>query len=263
MNNQQLADMIAAEVAKFYANDDRDTMPEQPVDRPLAAYCDHSVLRAYTSRSIVKEFCKEAVQYGAASVAVNPCHIKLVSEELKGTGVLAGAAIGFPLGATTSAVKAFEVDEAINNGAGEVDMVINVGALKDKDYEYVYNDIKGVVDAAKSHGDIPVKVILETCYLTDDEKIAVCVIAREAGADWLKTSTGMGTNGATVEDVKLMYKVAGDRMQIKAAGNVTCAQDVITMAKAGATRMGVSRVPQIATGDNDMDSASKHNKVFE
>lgn len=170
MNGDRLKQLIESEIQRFWENDDRDMLPDKPVDKPLASYCDHTVLRPYTKRGIVREFCAEARRYGAASVAVNPCHIKLVCEELKGTGIPAGAAIGFPLGATTQAVKAFEAAEAVDNGAGEVDMVINIGALKDKDYEYVFQDIKGVVDAVKQRGNIPVKVILETCYLTDNEK---------------------------------------------------------------------------------------------
>ena len=231
---------------------------EYPVELPLSKYCDHTVLRAYTPKHIVKQFCQEGRTHNAASICVNPVHVKLVHEELAGTDVKTCCVIGFPLGANLPAVKALEAQLAIADGAEEVDMVINIGALRDKDYLTVYEDIKAVVDAAA--GKAKVKVIIETCYLTRDEKIAACVLSKEAGADYVKTSTGMGTGGATVEDVQLMKFVVGEDMLVKASTGIMTNEDVVAMVKAGAVRMGTSRLVQIDTGNNDAYCASKDNQ---
>lgn len=212
-----------------------------------ARYIDHTVLKADTIRSTVQRFCEEAKQYGFASVCVNPTHVRFVAEQLRGSGVQTCCVIGFPLGATTSAVKAFETAEAIANGATEVDMVINIGALKDKDYDLVLDDIKAVVKAA--HPQASVKVIIETCLLTDEEKVIACQLAQRAGADFVKTSTGFGVGGATVEDVRLMKATVGDAMQVKASTGINDRQIFEAMVAAGATRMGTSKGIKIVEGE--------------
>jgi deoxyribose-phosphate aldolase len=254
---KNLGALIEEEIKRVEAAD-KDSAKEYEAKLPLGKYCDHTVLRAYTPKSIVKRFCDEAKANGAASICVNPVHVKLVSEELKGTDIRTCCVIGFPLGANTPSIKAAEAREALENGAQEVDMVINVGALRDSDFELVYEDIKGVVDVAK--GKAQVKVIIETCYLSKNQKVAACVIAKEAGADFVKTSSGMGTGGATVEDVQLMKLVVGDSMRIKASAGIETKEDVITMVKAGAERVGTSRIVQIVRGDPKAFSASKDNQ---
>lgn len=208
-------------------------------DLNYAKYIDHTVLKIATTKETLKKFCDEAKEYGFASVCVNPCNIPYVVEQLKGSKVKACSVIGFPLGANTSAIKAMEALEAVKNGAQEVDMVINVGRLKDQDYDYVKKDIKAVVDAA--HPQAIVKVIIETCILSDAEKVKACELALEAGADFVKTSTGFGDGGATVEDVKLMKATVGEAMQVKASTGINCRADCDRMLEAGAVRMGTSK----------------------
>jgi deoxyribose-phosphate aldolase len=212
-----------------------------------AQYMDHTVLKPDTVRSTVKRFCDEAKQYHFASVCVNPTHVKFVANELKGTDVKTCCVIGFPLGANTPLVKAAETTEAVQNGAEEVDMVINIGALKDKDYDLVYQDIKAVVDAA--HPKALVKVIIETCLLTDEEKVTACQIAQRANADFVKTSTGFGSGGATVEDIRLMKQTVGDSMQVKASTGINDRKIFEELLAAGATRMGTSKGMKIVDGD--------------
>jgi len=219
----------------------------QSVKSEYARYIDHTVLKADTVKSTVQRFCDEARRYGFASVCVNPTHVRFVAEQLAGSGVQTCCVIGFPLGATTSAVKAFETAEAVANGATEVDMVINIGALKDGDYDLVLNDIKAVVDAA--HPRALVKVIIETCLLTDEEKVIACQLARQAGADFVKTSTGFGAGGATVEDIQLMKATVGDAMQVKASTGINDRQIFEAMVAAGATRMGTSKGIKIVEGE--------------
>ncbi len=209
-------------------------------------YIDHTVLKADTTKEILKKFCDEAKEYGFASVCVNPCNVKYVASQLEGTGVKTCCVIGFPLGANTTLVKALETVEAVKNGAQEVDMVINIGALKDKDYDLVYEDIKAVVDAA--HPKALVKVIIETGLLTDEEKIKACELAKKAGADFVKTSTGFGPGGATVEDVRLMKQVVGEEMMIKASTGINNREICDAMIKAGAVRMGTSKGVFIVKG---------------
>lgn len=237
---------------------DLNSAQKYPIEFPLGQYCDHTVLRAYTRQNIVISFCNEAKEYGAASVCVNPIHVPLVRKELEGTDIKTCCVIGFPLGANTPGVKAFEAKEAVGNGVQEVDMVMNIGALRDEDYELVLEDIMGVVKAVGD--DIKVKVIIETCYLNRNEKIAACVIAKAAGADYVKTSTGMGTGGATVEDIRLMKRVVGEDMLVKASTGIETRDDVIKMAEAGAARMGTSRLVQIVSGDIKAHCASKDNQ---
>ncbi len=203
----------------------------------IAKMCDHTNLKAFATAEQIEKLCAEARRYGFASVCVNPCYVPLAARLLEGSGVAVCTVIGFPLGANTSAVKAFETKDAIANGATEVDMVINVGALKAGDTELVYQDIKAVVDAA---GGVLTKVIIETCYLTDEEKVTACRLAQKAGADFVKTSTGFGTGGANAHDVKLMKDTVGDTMKVKASGGMRTYADVVPVIEAGADRLGVS-----------------------
>ena len=211
-----------------------------------AQYIDHTVLKPATGRETVKRFCDEARQYRFASVCVNPCHVKYVHEQLMGSPVKTCCVIGFPLGANTSFIKAAEAREAVENGADEVDMVINIGALKDGEYDYVLEDIRGVVEAA--HPRAKVKVIIETCALTDEEKVKACELAVGAGADFVKTSTGFGSGGATVHDVELMKKTVGDKALVKASTGINNREICDSMIRAGAVRMGTSKGILIVEG---------------
>ena len=212
----------------------------------IANMIDHTVLKAFSSREDVIKVCSEAKEHGFFSVCINPTHIELAKKELEGSNVKVCTVIGFPLGANTSEVKAFETKDAIAKGAHEVDMVINIGALKDKNYDLVYNDIKAVVDAANK--EALVKVIIETCYLTDEEKAIACELSVKAGADYVKTSTGFGTGGSTPEDIKLMRDVVGANIGVKASGGVRTTEDAIKVIDAGASRIGASSSISIATG---------------
>lgn len=209
---------------------------------------DHTNLKAYATKEDILKLCNEAYKYNFKSVCVNPSRVSLCKELLHGTDVLVCTVIGFPLGATTSDVKAYETTSAISNGADEVDMVINVGLAKEHDYEGVYNDILTVVNAAS--GTL-VKVILETCYLTEEEIIECSKQALRAGADFVKTSTGFGSRGASTEDVLLMKKVVGDKLGVKASGGIHNIDDYNKMVDAGATRIGTSSAIDIILGDKN------------
>lgn len=211
----------------------------------LAKYIDHTLLKADATTAQIEELAHEAKEHGFMSVCVNPQHVARSTELLKGSGVLVCTVIGFPLGANTSAVKAFETKDAIANGAGEVDMVINIGALKEGNDDLVLEDIKAVVDAANG---VTTKVIIETSLLTDEEKVRASKLAKEAGATFVKTSTGFSTGGATVEDVKLMREAVGTEMGVKASGGVRTLEDMEAMIEAGATRIGASAGVQILAG---------------
>lgn len=217
----------------------------------LAKLIDHTALKPETTKAQITQLCKEAKEYGFASVCVNPTWVKLAAELLAGSDVKVCTVIGFPLGANTSAVKAFEAKDAIANGAGEVDMVINIAALKDKDDALVESDIRAVVEAA--NGTL-VKVIIETSLLSDEEKVRACEIAVKAGTDFVKTSTGFSTGGATKEDVTLMRKTVGPTIGVKASGGVRTKQDVEDMVAAGATRIGASAGVAIVSGDQTSKS---------
>ena len=204
----------------------------------LAKYIDHTLLKAFATEEEIRKLCAEAAEHTFASVCVNPTWIKLCSELLKDTGVLVCTVIGFPLGATPSEVKAYETKIAVENGAQEVDMVINIGDVKAKRYDAVERDVKAVVDAAK--GKALTKVIIECCYLTDEEKVEVCKRCVAAGAEYVKTSTGFGTHGAKPEDVKLMKETVGDKALVKAAGGIRTFDDAMIMIQNGASRIGAS-----------------------
>ena len=212
----------------------------------MAKYIDHTYLKPQASREDIIRICDEAKAMNTASVCVNPSWIKLVAQELEGTDVTPCCVIGFPLGATSPNVKAFEAAEAVSNGAGEVDMVINIGAAKSEDWALVERDIAAVVTAVD--GEAKVKVIIETCLLTDEEKVLACQAAKRVGADFVKTSTGFSTGGATVHDVKLMRETVGPEMGVKASGGVRTYEDAIAMIEAGASRLGASSGKAIIEG---------------
>ena len=212
----------------------------------LNKYIDHTLLKPDASQEQIEPFIEEAKKYDFASVCVNPTWVNFAAQALKATDVKVCTVIGFPLGANTPELKAFETSDAIQNGANEIDMVINIGALKSRNFDLVERDIRAVVEAAK--GTL-VKVIIETCLLTDDEKVKACQIAQKAGADFVKTSTGFSTGGATVEDVALMRKTVGPDMGVKASGGARSYEDALAFIKAGATRIGASSGVAIMEGD--------------
>ena len=205
----------------------------------LASMIDHTFLKPFGTAADIEKLCAEAMRYRFAMVAINPAETERCVALLKGSGVRTGAAIGFPLGQSTSAAKAFETRDAIAKGAGEIDMVINIRALQAGDDARVMAEIVDMAAACRPHGVI-CKVILETCYLSDDEKRRVCRMACEAGVDFVKTSTGLGTGGATVADIALMRAAVGPKMGVKAAGGVRTLEDALAMIRAGATRIGTS-----------------------
>lgn len=211
----------------------------------IAKYIDHTLLKADAQRQEVIKLCSEAKEYGFFSVCINPSYVEISKKELSGSEVKVCTVIGFPLGSSTTDTKAFETKDAIEKGADEVDMVINISRLKDKDYDYVLRDIRSVVDAAAKKA--LVKVIIETCLLTDEEKVKACELAKQAGADFVKTSTGFSVSGATKEDIKLMRSTVGQQMGVKASGGVRTYEDAVLMIESGATRIGASASVAIAT----------------
>ena len=223
-----------------------------------ASLIDHTLLKPEASESDIRKLCDEAAQFGFASVCVNPSWVKRAAEFLHGSGVPVCTVIGFPLGATTPEVKAFETENAIRQGATEIDMVINIGALKARDLELVARDIRGVVNAAHAH-DIIVKVIIETILLNDEEKTIACLIAKEAEADYVKTSTGFAGGGATIADVALMRRTVGPQMGVKASGGVRTYEDAESMIKAGATRIGASAGVKIIQGPSSQSATTAGN----
>lgn len=218
------------------------------MNKNIAKMIDHTILKAFATENDVKEICKEAKEFNFFSVCINPANIELAKKELEGSDVKVCTVIGFPLGANTPEVKAFETEDAIKKGADEVDMVINIGALKDKKYDYVLNDIKSVVNAANKKA--LVKVIIETCYLTDEEKKIACELSVKAGADFVKTSTGFGTGGSTPVDIKLMRDVVGPNIGVKASGGVRNQNDAKAVIEAGCSRIGASASIAITKGEN-------------
>ncbi|MBQ0139102.1 MAG: deoxyribose-phosphate aldolase [Kurthia sp.] len=211
----------------------------------IAALIDHTLLKPEATAEQIVQLCAEAKQYNFASVCVNPSFVALAAEQLKGAQSKVCTVIGFPLGASTSATKAFETKDAINNGAGEIDMVMNIGAMKAQQYDVVLNDMKAVREAA---GETLVKVILETCLLTDAEKEKACELAVEAKLDFVKTSTGFSTAGANEADVALMRRVVGKDLGVKASGGVRSLEDLEKMVEAGANRIGASSGVKIMNG---------------
>lgn len=229
-----------------------DKLQASRASQEIACLIDHTLLKPDATCEQIIKLCEEAKEYNFASVCVNPTNVSLASGLLKDTPVKVCTVIGFPLGANTPVTKAVESRDAIANGASEVDMVINVGALKSGDYDLVRKDIEAVVDAAR--GKALVKVILETALLTDEEKIKGCLLAKLAGADFVKTSTGFGPGGATVEDVRLMRRVVGSDMGVKAAGGIRDYESVRQMLDAGASRIGASAGVKIVKQAKDFES---------
>ncbi|MFG1736064.1 deoxyribose-phosphate aldolase [Paenibacillus sp. 843] len=218
----------------------------------IAGMIDHTLLKADATQAEITKITEEAKKYEFASVCVNPTWVSYCAEQLADTNVKVCTVIGFPLGAATFAVKAYEAKDAIANGATEVDMVINIGALKDRNDELVLKDIQAVVDAAK--GKALVKVIIETSLLTEEEKVRACKLSVQAGADFVKTSTGFSTGGATPEDVALMRKTVGENIGVKASGGVRSKEDMDRMIEAGATRIGASSGVKIMEGGQSSSS---------
>lgn len=212
----------------------------------IAKYIDHTILKAEATKKEIKKICEEARKYGFFSVCVNGINVAYTCEQLNKTDIKVAAVVGFPLGAMTPEAKAFEAKNVIENGAKEIDMVINIGALKEENISEVLDDIKAVVDVAK--GRAIVKVIIETCLLTDREKILACKLAKKAGAHFVKTSTGFNVGGATIEDIKLMREIVGLEMGVKAAGGIRDFKTAVAMIEAGATRIGASASVDIVTG---------------
>ncbi len=225
--------------------------------RQIARYIDHTLLRPEATASQIRQLCAEAAQYGFAAVCVNPTWVRLCAELLGNTPVKVCTVVGFPLGATLPEVKAYETRRAIRLGAVEIDMVINIGALKSGDYALVERDIAGVVEACHEEGAHS-KVIIEAALLADEEKVQACTLSKSAGADFVKTSTGFGPGGATVADVALMRRVVGPALGVKAAGGIRSFQEAEAMVRAGATRIGASasvRIVQEAAGKTVADRA--------
>ncbi|MFO7152304.1 MAG: deoxyribose-phosphate aldolase [Bacillota bacterium] len=207
----------------------------------LAKVIDHTLIKPTATLEEVDRLCEEGKKYGFYLVCVNLCYVEYAVEKLAGSGVKVGTTVGFPFGATSAEVKAFEAEKAVKAGAAEVDMVMNIGYLKSGDYYAVREDIEGVVRAAKEvNPEAIVKVIIETCYLTENEKVSAANLCMDAKADFIKTSTGMGPGGATVEDVRLLAKLADGKIGVKAAGGIRDLKTALQMLEAGATRIGTS-----------------------
>ena len=218
-----------------------------PADLQLASMIDHTLLKPDATPDQIAQLCFEARKYGFASVCVNPGHVRLCADLLRGSDVKVCTVIGFPLGATSPEAKVYETETALRDGATEIDMVLNIGALKGGDYTWVARDIHGIVETAHAAGQI-VKVIIETSLLTDEEKVKASLLAKEAGADFVKTSTGFAGGGATAQDVALIRRTVGPTMGIKASGGVRTLEDARTMVAAGATRIGASAGVKIVQG---------------
>ncbi len=218
-----------------------ETLTQEKLEKTI----DHSLLKPTATDDDLREGCRLADKYHTATVCVKPYHVKLASELLMSSDVKVSTVIGFPQGGHLPKIKALEAEQAIADGAKELDMVINIGALKSKNFGIAREDVKTVVSIARKHKGILVKVILENCYLTDEEKIIVCKLAEEAGADYVKTSTGFGTGGATVHDIELMYRIVGPRLGVKAAGGVRSLEAALDVIRAGATRIGATATEKI------------------
>ena len=217
-------------------------------DRNVAGMIDHTLLKPEATPDEIKKLCKEAKDYSFASVCINPCYVSVCSELLRSSSVKVCTVIGFPLGSTTTEVKQYETEQVIKNGANEVDMVINVGQLKQGNYDYVKKDVEAVVSTARRHNVLS-KVIIETALLTDEEKVRASLICKKAGADFVKTSTGFSKGGATVGDVALMKYVVGSDIGVKAAGGIRSKEDAEAMIASGADRIGASASVIIVSGE--------------
>lgn len=233
------ANSSVREIDKKYTIDEKNAQLRGNGEEMISTkYFDHTILKAEATEAQVAKICEEALANDFASVCVNQYYTRFVAEKLKGSSVEVCTVVGFPLGMADTRVKAFETKAAIEDGAQEIDMVINVGALKDKKYDYVLNDIKTLKEVCGT--DITLKVIIETCLLTDEEKVKACELAKEAGADFVKTSTGFSTGGAKASDVALMRKTVGAELGVKASGGIHTAEEAQAMIDAGASRLGTS-----------------------
>ena len=256
MDIEKLIAEITDEIYKRVSSDTILAAQKSGTSVNLAKYIDHTLLKADATKAQVIKLCEEAREYRFASVCVNPGYVPLAAKELAGSGVKTCCVIGFPLGATSTEAKVQETIDSIRNGADEVDMVINVGQAKSGNWIYVKKDIEEVVIAAR--GKALVKVIIETCLLTDEEKVKVCAISKMAGADFVKTSTGFSTGGATVEDIKLMRQTVGPDMEVKASGGVRDYKTAVAMIEAGASRIGTSNGVTIVKGDSENSPTGGH-----
>ena len=225
------------------------------VPKPLASYIDHTLLRPDASPADIDALCDEAVEYGFAAVCINPAWVARAKQRMRGAGVMVASVVGFPLGANTPEIKAMEARRALRDGAREIDMVINIGALKGGEHDLVRRDIAGVSDACREVGALN-KVIIEAAYLTDEEKVIACRLAVAGRAHYVKTSTGFGPGGATVFDVALMREVVGEKIGVKAAGGIHTAEEVREMITAGATRIGASAGVRIVSGEEGASGGS-------
>ncbi|MBD3873557.1 MAG: deoxyribose-phosphate aldolase [Acidobacteria bacterium] len=225
------------------------------VPKPLASYIDHTLLRPDASPADIDDLCDEAAEYGFAAVCINPAWVARAKRRLRGADVTVASVVGFPLGANTPEIKAMEARRALRDGAREIDMVINIGALKGGEHDLVRRDIAGVSDACREVGALN-KVIIEAAYLSDEEKVIACRLAVAGRAHYVKTSTGFGPGGATVFDVALMREVVGEKVGVKAAGGIHTADEVREMITAGATRIGASAGVRIVSGEEGASSES-------
>lgn len=254
MDINEIIKQVTEEICSKYAVDSVPSASSEFTPAGMAKYIDHTLLKPEATIEDIRAICDEAKKYHVASVCVNPSYIQFVASQLEGSGVTPCCVIGFPLGATTPEVKAFEASNAADHGAREVDMVINIGAVKSRDWMLVKRDIEAVVNSVR--GRALVKVIIECCLLTDEEKVKACTVAKLAGADFVKTSTGFSTGGATVEDVALMRQTVGPEMGVKASGGVRSYDDAVAMVKAGANRLGASSGKKIVTGEKSGKSCT-------
>lgn len=247
MDINEIIRQVTEEIcSKYGAQTQTPTASDGYTPADMAKYIDHTYLKPEASVNEIRKICDEAKKYHCASVCVNPSYIQYVAQQLEGSGVTPCCVIAFPFGTSTPEAKAFEASDAASKGAREIDMVINVVAIKSGDWLLVKRDIEGVVNAVK--GRAKVKVIIEACLLTDEEKVKACTVAKLAGAAFVKTSTGYSTGGATVEDVRLMRETVGPEMGVKASGGVRTYDDAIAMLKAGANRLGCSSTMKIVSG---------------
>lgn len=230
------------------------------IETDLARMIDHTLLKPEATKEQITKLCLEAKKFNFASVCINPSYVSLCAKLLRDTPVKVCTVIGFPLGATSTASKTFEAEHALRDGAKEIDMVINVGMLKSEEYEYVENDIFAVATTGRRYGALT-KVILETGLLTDEEKVKGCVLAKRAGADFVKTSTGFSKGGATVGDIALMRKVVGSAMGVKASGGVRTREEALAMVASGADRIGASASVKIVGGDGENAQAGSSKKA--
>ena len=257
MDIEKLIAEITDEIYNKVSTDSSFANPAKQGGIPnLNKYIDHTLLKATATEEQITKLCNEAKQYNFMSVCVNTCYVPLAASILANTGVKVCCVVGFPLGAMSPEGKVQETIDAIRNGANEVDMVINVGKIKSGDWQYVKRDIEGVVLAAR--GKALTKVIIETCLLTDEEKVKACTVSKLAGADFVKTSTGFSTGGATAEDVRLMRQTVGAEMGVKASGGVRTYEDAMKMIQAGATRLGTSNGVAIMTGEKSKADSAGH-----